>query len=92
MKLFLPDPGRNIRLWLNSFSTDFEPQALSHKEIRCTERVLFIRKRFLLYPLIVCDRLLIVAAVGPESMPYPDYQPLFPLLFRKKGNMEKRGG
>ena len=92
MKLFSPDPGRNIRLWLKSFSTDFEPQASSHKEIRSTERVLFIRKRFLLSPLIVCDRLLIVAAVVPESMPYPDYQPLFPLLSRKKGNTENPGG
>ena len=26
MKIFSPDPGRDIRLWLNSFFTDFEPQ------------------------------------------------------------------
>ena len=69
MKLFSPDPGRNIRLWLAVLFTDFEPQALSHKEIRYMKPVLFIRKIFLLCPLIVCDRLLIVAAVGPESMP-----------------------
>ena len=64
MKLFSPDPGRNIHLWLTVLFTD-----LSHKEIRYKKHVLFIRKKFLLYLLIVCDRLLIVAAVGPESMP-----------------------
>ena len=32
MKIFLPDPGRNIRLWLNSFFTDVQPQGNSiHK-------------------------------------------------------------
>ena len=89
MKIFSPDPGRNIRLWLNSFLPTY-----SHKEIRYTKRVLFIQKKINTRLLVVCDRLLIVAAVGPESMPYPDNQPLFlkSFIFHQRIQVQKRGG
>ena len=91
MNKFSPEPGRIIRLWLSSLRLRFF-LTLSHKESQSTKHILFIRTKHIVISLVVCDRLLIVAAVGPESMPYPDYQPLFPLLSRKKGDMEKRGG
>ena len=80
MNLFSPEPGRIIRLWLSSLRLRFF-LTLSHKESHSTKHILFIRTKHIVISLVVCDRLLIVAAVGPESMPYPDYQPLFLKIF-----------